>query len=914
MEGYPFFIGKYGSFTSIQKIAIPIIEKGDNCIIIAPTGSGKTEAAVLPLIEIAAKGTPISVLYITPLRALNRDMMKRLEDLCSHSKATVGVRHGDTSVSERRKQARLAPSMLITTPETLQSILPTKHMGAYLKNIKAVVVDELHELYHSKRGAQLSLALERLERIAPGFQRIGISATVGDPGTIAKFLCGKRSCRIADSGSVKESSFSVEFPSKTDDMHNLIERFGLDRQSASRLERISELVEESRSTLIFANTRQIVESIGSRLLYLERVKSFGGIGVHHSSLSRDERIEMEERFRNGSIKGLVATSSLELGIDIGSIDLVVQYGSPRQALRLAQRIGRSGHSHSRQSRGIVIATNPMEILETLAIFDVAYKGSYESFRMHEKALDVLANQICGMALDCGSVPLDELHRTISGSFLYRRIDLKELSSLLDFMSKLRLVGFDGTRITAGGRTRMYYYGHLSVIPDTKRFLVKNASENRVISTLDESFVANNVDVDSVFITKGLPWKVLSIDGNVISVEPSADLDAAVPDWSGEDIPVSRLVANGVLESFKKGIGTTAKGMATPDAIGRAESLINSQRKSFAIDNGVVVERLDEHCIVHTGLGTKANEGVSRLLAHIIGVRLGRSVRVKSSPYMVMLEVGRDADVAAILKRIGADDAEPGISRALADTEIFRYRFITIAKLFGVIDRDAAVSRSMARRIMKVMESSPIHAETIRELMENYFDIGEIKEFFSGIEKGQIPIRVIDAGAASALTKAILSSAYYAKELVTPLVPNRDLMESFSDFILSKSSKLICTYCGLKFSRKLKELRSEQRITCASCGSPMIAQYGEEYEAVIKKRIGEKRLDRKEKATFAEMMRTVSLIEAHGGRAVIALSVYGIGPRSAARALMMLKHDEKDFFIDLIDLQRNFIRNKKYWSV
>ncbi len=236
---------RYKGYTEIQKVAIPIIKRGDNCIVIAATGAGKTEAAVLPLIEkvLDTDKVGIKILYITPLRALNRDMVKRLEGLCNQIGITIAVRHGDTKASERSKQARHAPIFLITTPETLQSILPTKTIGAALRNVKAVVVDEIHELYYNKRGAQLSLALERLEELAPNFQRIGISATVGDSQLVKNFLCDERECKIAKVDTNKAIEVHVELPKFYDSkLKPLEEKFGLNDESLARLDKISGLV------------------------------------------------------------------------------------------------------------------------------------------------------------------------------------------------------------------------------------------------------------------------------------------------------------------------------------------------------------------------------------------------------------------------------------------------------------------------------------------------------------------------------------------------------------------------------------------------------------------------------------------------------------------------------------------------
>ncbi len=915
---YRRFLESHQSFTEIQKIAMPVIESGENCLVVAPTGAGKTEAAVLPLLNsiLNKDKSPIQILYITPLRALNRDMLRRLEDLCNYAKITIGVRHGDTTQKEKNRQVKMAPLFLITTPETLQSILPTKYIGAYLKNLKAVVIDELHELYYNKRGAQLSVALERLEELAPGIQRIGISATVGDPDTVKRYLCGERSCKIVKVGSPKEIHLSLEAPARPkSDLRNIEEKFDLDGPSLARLECVSNLVSSSVSAIIFANTRQVVESLGSRLLYLNSIQPFGGIGVHHSSLDKTERINIENKFKEGKIKSIIATSSLELGIDIGSVDLVIQYGSPRQALRLAQRVGRSGHTHRGVAKGAVIATNPVEVLEAFAIFGLVRSGSFETFRPQFGALDVLTNQICGISLDKTKIEFNELHKMLKRSFIYKDVSADTLSRLVEFMSKLRLVGFDGKFITSGSRTRMYYYGHLSVIPDSKRFLVKNVIENRIISSLDERFVANNVDKDSVFITKGLPWRTLSIDKNIISVEPSTDLEAAVPDWTGEDIPVSHKTASGVFNLLNHMSEEGGLGSLTKESLKSIKEIREKQRSYFIPSESLVsIERLEDYCIIYTGLGTQANEALSRLLARLVNLRTGKGVSVKSSPYMIMLEMDRSVDIKAILESVRAENVEDVLKEALSETELFRYRFITTAKLFGVIEKDAAVSRSFAKRIIRVMKETPIFEETCRELMENYFDIETLRVFFDKLHKNEIKIRIFDTDSASTLTKAILNSAYYTRELITPLTPNSELVESFSRFILSKEAKLLCTYCGFIFSRKLSEIKGIEKINCPNCKSPMITFYDDEYVKIIRKRIASKRLKSGEKALLKEMLNYSGLIEAYGSKAIIALSVYGVGPRSAARTLMMLRHDERDFFMDLIEAQRNFIRTKKYWSV
>ena len=913
---YDAFLSRYKRYTGIQKVAIPKVAQKSNCVIVAPTGSGKTEAAVLPLLDAMSRNPDkegIQTLYITPLRALNRDMLGRLESMCASLQISVAVRHGDTSPSERARQVRKAPMMLITTPETLQSMLPTKGMGSALRNIKAVVVDELHELVYSKRGVQLSLALERLEELSPGYQRIGISATVGDTDLAMRFLCGSRKCELADVDVRKSVEVKVELPQKSGrELKEFSERFGLDNAALARLESIAAHIARSTSTLVFANTRQVVEALGSRLIYLDKELHFGGIGVHHSSLDRDERIAIENAFKERRIKSIIATSSLELGIDIGSIGFVVQYGSPRQSLRLLQRIGRSGHRENEVSRGAVIATNVLDAVEAIAVYSNAKVGRIETFRPSSNALDVLANQICGITLDKQMIGIDALLAIIRRAFPYKDFNIGKLEGLLVFMNKQNLVGFDGKIVTSGARTRMYYYEHLSVIPDVKRIAIRSIADNRLVSMLDERFVASNIEEGATFITKGLPWKVVSIDNDVVSVEPSAEVQAAVPDWRGEDIPVSKGVAQRVMRLLERFDDENHCGDTAADE--EIRQVIKEQKECFPLSQSrLTVEVLDSYAVLHTYLGTQANEALSRLLAYTFSSRSGSSINIRASPYAIFIETEKGGEIPGMLKGMNPDRIEKVLEGAITSTELFRYRFITTAKLFGIIDKSASISASMAKRLIRVLDESPVYEETVRELMQNYFDISTLKEFVDDVVTGRIAVDVVKGEFASPITRIMLDAAYYTKELVVPLRPNSELVEAFAGHVLAKKIELLCTYCGFQFTKSVSDIRGESKILCPNCESPMVSINKPEYAAAAKKRIEGKRLNPREQKTLREVMMYASLFDSYGGRAAVALSVYGIGPKTASRTLLMLRREENLFLMDLLEAQKNYVRTKKYWS-
>ncbi|MFB6131029.1 MAG: DEAD/DEAH box helicase, partial [Salinigranum sp.] len=384
--------------TEPQRRAIPPLAAGEHALILAPTGTGKTETAMLPVFDAICESDAearegISALYVTPLRALNRDMRDRLEWWGQRLDVEVDVRHGDTTRYRRTKQAEDPPDVLVTTPETLQAMLTGKKLRRALSDVRHVVVDEVHELASSKRGAQLAVGLERLAELAGSFQRIGLSATVGSPDEVGRFLTGGRRFATVEVEAGARLSVSVRWPEVTPEDEDIAGQLATDPEMASQVRAIRDVVREHESTLVFVNTRQIAEALGSRFKALDEP-----IGVHHGSLSKEARIEVEDRFKAGEIDALVCTSSMELGIDVGRVDHVVQYGSPREVARLLQRVGRAGHRRDRVSEGTVVVSHPDDALEAMVIARRALAGSVEPAEIHHGSLDVVANQVVGIVM------------------------------------------------------------------------------------------------------------------------------------------------------------------------------------------------------------------------------------------------------------------------------------------------------------------------------------------------------------------------------------------------------------------------------------------------------------------------------------------------------------------------------------
>ena len=379
--------GKFGfkHLTDIQKAASPIILQKKDCLVIAPTGSGKTECSVIPIfsrIAVSKKAGKIKALYITPLRALNRDVFRRITKYASYNGLSVAIRHGDTTQRDRKRIAENPPDVLITTPETLVVLLTQTKMLDALSDLEWVVVDEVHELLSNERGSQLSLSAERLEFNSRfPLTKIGLSATIGNFKEAGKFVAGtRRRCKIARDSSIRKYDVEVKY---------------VDGTVSDVAEKIAEYVADldlDSPVLLFTNTRGEAEFLASVL----KEKSAIDIELHHGSLSKEVREDTERALREGRHRIVVCTSSLELGLDIGSVELVIHYGSPRQVLKMIQRIGRSRHSKGTSAKGLVITNSSDDEFEAKAILDRIREGSIEEQSIHNGSLDVLAHHLVGL--------------------------------------------------------------------------------------------------------------------------------------------------------------------------------------------------------------------------------------------------------------------------------------------------------------------------------------------------------------------------------------------------------------------------------------------------------------------------------------------------------------------------------------
>jgi len=889
--------------TEIQELAIPHVLKGENVLVIAGTGMGKTEAVMLPIFsKLLSEPKKIGVLYITPLRALNRDMFSRLFWWGDKLDLEIAIRHGDTLIRERREQRETPPHVLITTPESLQAILVGKEMRKHLKEVRCVVVDEIHELVESKRGVQLNLALIRLELLAGKFQRIGLSATIGSPEEVAKWL--GEGVRILESKSARKYEIKLHFPRPRLETAILASEINVSKEVAARLESIAEIVKEFDSTIIFTNTREMAELLGSRLrLYDEELK----VAVHHSSISRSGRIRTEHAFKAGELNAIVATSSLELGIDIGVVDYVIQYCSPRQVTKLLQRIGRSSHRVGEVAKGIIIATES-DLHECLAIVELAKKGKLERTNVLKESLDVLAHQIVGFLLEYEELNKTDLLNWIRRSYCYRDLAFTELEEILEFLAKHRLISVDEFgRIKRKARAWDYYFENLSTIPDEKQYPMIDIATGETVAKLSSSFVAEYCHEGCDLICRGVTWRVVSVDEDRVYVELSENPIAPIPSWEGELIPVSYEVAREAIDLLSKGEFDPAS--ITSEFAERFSEFVREQRKFFVPKhNEAFLEYWNGHTILHSFLGSRGNNALAYSIAAGLHAFFGIETRPRVTPYAIVFDATLEPSVLVQVAKFLCRREEIFLEY-LERSYLFKRAFLNVAQRFGVIKRGVELDRVSMRKLISLYRNSPLYRETVKELMDTKFDLGLARNVLGDLASGRMKLVVVPplSPLASMVVKGISEFEVEMRK--------KESIELFKRRLEERSIRLLCMNCG-KYSveKKLKDIEAFPQ--CPMCSSRLIAAFRGEREKMrklVEKRLAGRSLTKEEEKIYDAIRRSADLVITYGKDAVYALATHGIGPAVAARILAKRKKG-KEFFLELLRAERKYVSTRKYWKV
>ncbi|MGB9741344.1 ATP-dependent helicase [Candidatus Bathyarchaeota archaeon] len=931
--------------TEPQEKAIPKILEGKNLLLISPTATGKTEAAFLPVLSMMLQEperTPgIKALYITPLRALNRDMLERLEWWCNNLDVKLAVRHGDTETKERTRQARSPPDILITTPETLQAILPGWVMRQHLQQVRWVIIDEVHEMADSKRGSQLALALERLRSmVGKDFQIIGLSATIGSPEEVAKFLVGNgRSVEVVRVPVARMMRLKILYPQPKPEDFKLSSQLYTHPEVAARLRIIRDYISRHKSVLLFTNTRAISEVLASRFKVWDI--DFP-VSIHHGSLAKPSRIAAERGLKNGELKGLVCTSSLELGIDVGRIDLVIQYMSPRQVTRLIQRVGRSGHRIGHIAEGVIVALDSDDTLEALAIARRALEEDLEPVEIPPKPYDALAHQIAGLLLKNRRLEFKEILELFQRAYPYRDLTIEDVEKILRYMHqrfpRLAWVSFEDKVVLKPRRTKAlfeYYFGNLSMIPEEKQFLVVDESSDSAIGVLDEAFMAEYGKPGIKFIIRGSPWRILHVSEEKVYVKSVDDPTGAIPSWIGEEIPVPFEVAQevGAIRAFVEeqmhnGISPdeiaaklSVQYPADKETILRALSeTIEHIANGFPVptDKRIIVEDWEEFVIIHANFGSLTNRALAQLLGQMLSEKIGYGVVVQHDPYRIFVQTMGAASADNIIELFNEMRAMPErtiretLTRATVKTGLFKRRMIHVARRFGALQKWADFSNVSLQRLIKSFEDTPIYEEGLKEVFAKDLDLEKLIHVLNKIREGEIQIQKVETeGKATPVARVGIERVSMKTDLIPPERMRAVLVESVKARLLNEACNFICTNCWsyLEMARA-KDLPEKPK--CPRCGSGAIGLLKVEEERLLPlvEKKGEK-LTKSEEKLKKQALQTAQLIERYGKAAVVALCARKVQP-SEVKEVLQEESKLSDRFYELVLEAERKALSKRFW--
>ena len=788
------FNEKYDDLTIPQAKAIPVIHQRRNVLVSSPTGSGKTLTAFTSIINeltrYAREGTleeRVYCIYVSPLKALGNDVNRNLNTPLAEMREvaerhgmnipniTVAVRSGDTPQNERQKMVRHPPHILITTPESLALILAAPKFRDAFKKVEWVILDEIHDICDSKRGAFLSLTLERLRKHCENdFVRIGLSATLAPIDAIASYLVGcnpdgsVRDVALIESGSKKTLDLQVICPTR--DLTTL----SSDIVNSMMYDTLKELIDAHDTTLVFTNTRSGAESV----VYKLKERGLENIEVHHSSLGKDIRLDVEERLKHGEIKCVVSSTSLELGIDIGSVDLVCQIGSPKSVAKGLQRIGRSGHSFGKVAKGRLLVFDPDDLVECAVMCRAAHRGDIDRVGIPENCLDVLSQTVVGMSLD-SRWDIDEAFELVKGSYCYRNLTkesfmqvIRYLGSKDDFEGVYSKIWYDETENVFGKKkgSRMIYFMNLGTIPEEANYRVIT-NHGSVAGELSEKFV-ERLSPRDVFVLGGRSFEFVRSKGMTAYVKEANGRKPTVPSWAGEMLPRSfdlsmdvaifrREMASRINEDEQKAIKEISAEFDVDE--GSARSIFSYFKEQEAVagfipdDRKLAVEEYidpsgNQKLVFHFPFGRRVNDALSRAYAYRLSNMMGANVSVTISDDSFMLGCPRTFDLDQLPGLIKGAELEQILRKSLKDSEIFKLRFRhTAARSFMILrnymGRPISVNRQQVRSTYLLealgnMDGVPVIEETYREVMEDDMDIKNARYVLDLLEIGDMELSLI----------------------------------------------------------------------------------------------------------------------------------------------------------------------------
>jgi ATP-dependent helicase Lhr and Lhr-like helicase len=828
------FEGTFDAPTPAQELGWPAIASGKHTLIQAPTGSGKTLAAFLYGIDrlSAEPGQGLRLLYVSPLKALNYDVERNLRGPLAglDTELRVAVRTGDTSQRERAAMLREHPDILITTPESLFLLL-TSRAREMLRSVETLILDEVHAVAGTKRGAHLALSVERLDRLvmsggqSPGpVQRVGLSATQRPLEEIGRFVSGGRPIELVDAGRAKELDLRVVVP--IEDMREPGEQGSI---WPSIYPEILKLVEEHRSTIVFVNNRRLAERLALRLNELaagdDRAGEAGTASdsasqakpreiarAHHGSLAREQRLEVEELLKRGEIPCLVATSSLELGIDMGAVDLVVQVESPKSVARGLQRIGRAGHELGAVSKGRVFPKFRADLLESAVVAERMGEGAIEETVVPRNPLDVLAQQIVAVCAE-EEITVDDLHELVRGAYNFADLSRLQLENVLDMLAgrypsdefaelRPRIV-WDRTAGVIKGRTgaRRLAVTNAGTIPDRGLYGVHLLEGGGRVGELDEEMVYE-ARAGQTFLLGASTWRIEEITRDRVLVSPAPGVPGLIPFWKGEGpgrpFELGQQIGQASRElvalSEEKALARlTERHSLDEQAARNLLTFLNDQQAATGAvpsDRTVVVERFrdeigDWRVCVLTPFGARVHAPWSLALGARMRDALGLEVQSLWSDDGIAVHLP-DADATPPTDELilDPDEVEELVMTELASSALFGSRFRENAARALLIPRRRPGERTplwqqrlKAQGLLQVARkygSFPVILETYRECLQDVFDLPALKRLLTGLKTRELDLVDVETATASPYSTSLLFDyvANYMYEDDTPPAERR----------------------------------------------------------------------------------------------------------------------------------------------
>lgn len=811
-----FVPGNGGFFTPPQREAIPLIHAHENALIASPTGSGKTLASFTAIVnelfrreQDSGLDNSVYCLYVSPLKSLANDIHRNLElplsgiedKMDDVSEVRHAIRHGDTDSAARQKMLDETPHILNTTPETLAILLNSPKFRDKLRTVEYVIVDEIHSLADGKRGTHLSVSLERLENIVESSPtRIGCSATVEPLSDIAEFLVGRaepggesQEYEIVDTRFVRE--FDLELQCPTDDLVHtpravVQERF---------YDQLHELIQSHTNTLVFTNTRSGAERVLQNLREKFPEYDEDNSGCHHGSLSKESRQRIEGQLKDGELDVVTTSTSLELGIDMPHIDLVVQVGSPKSVSSLLQRVGRAGHRLGQTVIGRVIALDRDELVECAVMLKKAEEGFVDRVFIPENAQDVAAQQVYGMAIN-EVRPESDVKATLRRAYPYRDYSDEKWESLLQYLTA-GYEGMEDRNVYAkvwrdendppdgeyhypeypvgeplmgkrGRLARVIYMTNIGTIPDSFTCDVFTRADNEWVGDLDEGYL-DTLEKGDVFVLGGQHFEYKYRRGSKVYADRT-NARPTVPSWFSERLPLSydlgREIAafqgellSRLTDRGKPAVRVWLREFPLDENSVRAlarmfdEQVRYAGPESVSTDTRLTIEivmdreEYERHYYVHSNYGRKFNDGLSRVVAYRCAQAANTNVgvAVADNGFTVSMPLNRKVDVPGILADIDPDEVRGDLRAALSGTDLLqRYfrinatRSLMILKRYKGYEKSASeqqVSSEMLLGFADELDEFAVMEETYREIVEDKLALESVEEILGKVQDGDIDV-------------------------------------------------------------------------------------------------------------------------------------------------------------------------------